>query len=142
MKGPKNGPGWLLGIIAVGWMAVVLTFEPAPTTRRPPRTEVLEPAPSLEWTTDAGNVMGFAWRSVPGKLPPPGPSQKRAGQCETRAAQVAIEGGCWVETKTRPPCPMGFQWEHEGKCWLPVAKAAPVPTSGGGGAPGVAAPSE
>lgn len=141
MKGPKNGPGWLLGIIAVGWMAVVLTFEPAPT--RPPRNEVLEPAPSLEWTTDAGNVIPFIGRALLQEIPKePFPTQRRAGQCDDAASQEEINGGCWVQTKKKPPCPMGIQWEHDGKCWLPALRAAPTPTSGGGGAPGVAAPSE
>jgi hypothetical protein len=65
-----------------------------------------------------------------GTLPSPGPNQKRASRCNPKAAQEAINGGCWVQTKTPPPCPEGLQWEHEKKCWLPVAEAKPVPQSG------------
>lgn len=73
--------------------------------------------------------------SVLAGIPPPGPNQRRAGDCDADRAQVEINGGCWVETKTKPPCPDGKQWEHEGRCWLPVAPAARVPTTGGGGLP-------
>lgn len=75
-------------------------------------------------------------------LPKPGPNQRRAGDCDPDRAQVEINGGCWVKTETKPPCPEGKQWEHEGRCWLPVAPAAPVPTTGGAFPVTVADPAE
>jgi len=66
----------------------------------------------------------------PGRLPPPGPNQLRAGKCDKRAAEVEVNGGCWIQTTTAPPCPDGVQWEHEGRCWRPVAPAARAPTTG------------
>lgn len=41
---------------------------------------------------------------------------------------VVLGGGCWVELSARAPCGPNF-WEHGGKCYLPMQKAAPVPTS-------------
>lgn len=84
--------------------------------------------PELGWTTEGGPRPETLQASIPEK---PGPNQKRAGTCDPRAAQVEINGGCWVKTETAPPCPEGIQWEHEGRCWLPVAPAARLPSSGG-----------
>ncbi len=100
-------------------------------TRAAPGGSAVQLVPPLDFTTDAGRAASQVQRAVFGSLPGPGPNQKRAGECLADAAQVEINGGCWVETKMKPPCPVKYQWEHEGKCWLPVAHAAPVPTSGG-----------
>lgn len=94
---------------------------------RPPLPSAVPEVPPLDWTTDGGPM---ATRQVLAGFPGPGPNQKRAGHCDPERAQVEINGGCWVETKTPPPCPMGKQWEHEGRCWLPVAEAKPIPTTG------------
>lgn len=61
-------------------------------------------------------------------LPLPGPNQKTAEDCNPAHFEVH-NGGCWLETKKAPPCPKG-QWEHERRCWFPVAHAARTPTSG------------
>lgn len=106
-----------------------LLSRPAPLPPPPPAPL---PVPSMDWTTDGASAAPFFLHAVLGSLPSPGPNQKRAGQCNPRAAQVEINGGCWVKTDTPPPCPEGYQWEHDGKCWLPVAYAKPTPTSGGG----------
>lgn len=84
------------------------------------------PVPAQEWTTEAKG-----WATIPvllGSIPKPGPNQKRAGKCNPKASQVEINGGCWVKTEHPRPCPEGIQWEHEdGRCYLPVAEAKPVP---------------
>lgn len=106
--------------------AVVYFTQPGkPVAISPPTASTLPPQ---QWTTDA--VPGFVAAALTGALPSPGPNQKRSGQCVAKLAQVELNGGCWVETKTPPPCPDGYQWEHAGTCWLPVAHAMPVPTSG------------
>lgn len=96
---------------------------PAPTPARPH-------VPLQEATTDALPGLAAALRSIPATLPDPGPNQKRAGQCDPEQAQVELNGGCWVQTNTPPPCPRGKQWEHARACWLPVAYARPLPTTG------------
>ena len=47
--------------------------------------------------------------------------------CRTRANQVAINGGCWVELARRPPCEEYA--EYEGKCYIPIMKAPRPPQS-------------
>lgn len=95
-----------------------------------PAVRPLIPVPDLGYTTESGARPEVF--QVSSQIPDqPGPNQKRAGSCNPKAAQVEINGGCWVKTETPPPCPEGVQWEHEGRCWLPVAPAARVPTSGG-----------
>lgn len=85
--------------------------------------------PELGWTTENPGPGVFHVRSdIPDQ---PGPNQKRKGTCDPRYSEVEIKGGCWVKTDHPLPCPAGIQWEHEGRCWLPVAPAARVPTSGG-----------
>lgn len=91
---------------------------------QPPVLE--ERAPTVSTTPAVLPLMSFTF----GAVPKPGPNQKRAGACDADAAQVEINGGCWMKTDKPPPCPRGKLWEHEGKCWVPVAEAKPVPTSG------------
>lgn len=64
---------------------------------------------------------------VQGNLPPPAPNQLRAEHCDSDRAEEPIEGGCWVRTKTKPPCPAGKQWEYEGACYVPALDRKPRP---------------
>lgn len=41
--------------------------------------------------------------------------------CRLDLAEVEINGGCWVALEQRPPCAVN-RAEHQGKCYLPVAK--------------------
>jgi hypothetical protein len=99
-------------------------FPPPPAPSRAPGV----PVPELGWSTEgrSGNepvhVRG-------GEFPVPGPNQKT--QCDSERSEVKINGGCWVKTEKPPPCPLGKQWQYEDRCYLPVAPAARVPTSGG-----------
>lgn len=127
----------LLACAAVALFVLVLSETPRPKV--PPPTPLEAPVPLLETTptTDAGAI---AARFIPGKLPPPGPNQLRAGKCDPEQSHVEINGGCWVKTERPPPCPRGKQWEHEGRCWLPVAPAKQLPQSGEPRPRGVADP--
>jgi hypothetical protein len=84
--------------------------------------------PELGWTTEGPRGTMQVRSGIPDK---PGPNQKRAGSCDPQRSEVEINGGCWVKTEHPLPCPIGVQWEHEGRCWLPVAPAAQLPSSGG-----------
>jgi hypothetical protein len=87
------------------------------------------PTPQVPLQAASVGAVPHAFASVvQGGLPPPGPNQKRAEDCDLEHFEVH-SGGCWLETTKKPPCPRG-QWEHERKCWFPVAHAARTPTSG------------
>lgn len=90
--------------------------------------------PPMDWTTDSTYLVPHVLASAStGALPPPGPNQKRAGSCEP-GVEEEISGGCWLATDKMPPCPLprgGWVFfAHEGKCWLPVAHARGLPTTG------------
>lgn len=111
-------------LVPAGAMAIL---HPSPSS--PQRGPSPLPVPQLEETTDARGWSII--HVVAGAIPPPGPNQKRAGQCRPERSEVEINGGCWVMTTHPKPCPEGYQWEDEkGRCWLPVAHAKPVPQSG------------
>ncbi|EPX61158.1 hypothetical protein D187_000941 [Cystobacter fuscus DSM 2262] len=42
--------------------------------------------------------------------------------------EVEIRGGCWIEHTKRAPCPRSTA-EYQGKCYIPVRKPDPPPTS-------------
>lgn len=44
------------------------------------------------------------------------------------AREVAIRGACFIRTAESPPCPRRF-FEHDGKCFVAVAKAQRPDTS-------------
>lgn len=126
---PRMG-GWLAALLvafAAGYP--IAAHSPGATDAGPVLPSPLEPAvPLQEATTDGG--MPAVASIVLGRLPKPGPNQKRTGQCDPERSQVEMSGGCWVKTEHPLPCPEGKQWEHEGRCWLPVAHASQTPTSG------------
>ncbi|WFG54113.1 hypothetical protein Mx9_p06 [Myxococcus phage Mx9] len=53
-------------------------------------------------------------------------NQKRA-PCDPMVEET-INGGCWVETAKRPPCPEQF-FEHRGGCFIPAARVERPATS-------------
>lgn len=60
------------------------------------------------------------WKPFEGQRKPP---------CEPRL-QREVNGGCWVATEHKPPCPEGT-YEHAARyCLLPVLAARDVPVSG------------
>lgn len=96
----------------------------------PPVGPVPAPVPQVPLLSSTPAALPVLAMVLPGTLPPPGPNQIRAGKCDKRAAEVELNGGCWIKTETPPPCPEGIQWEHAGRCWRPVAPAARAPTTG------------
>jgi hypothetical protein len=108
----------------------------------PPTGPLPVPVPQVPLLSSTPSQLPALAMVLPGSLPPPGPNQLRSGKCDKRAAHVERSGGCWVKTETPPPCPVGIQWEHEGRCWLPVAEAKPMPTTGEPRTTPVAAPGD
>jgi hypothetical protein len=114
----------LPGAVALGLVGALLL--PSHLQSQPP---LPAPVPQVPLQAASVGAVPHAFASVAqGGLPPPGPNQKRAEDCDPEHFEVH-SGGCWLETTKTPPCPKG-QWEHERKCWFPVAHAARVPTSG------------
>lgn len=60
-------------------------------------------------------------------LPAVFPDEWRREPCPSGVEIRVIRGACFVATKGRPPCSVGF--EHNGECVLPGAKAKPFPSS-------------
>ena len=115
------------GAVVVGLAALVLV----PAQLNGPALPLPAPVPQVPLQAASVGAVPHAFASVVrGGLPPPGPNQKRTGQCDGDQAQEEINGGCWVATTKPPPCPRGKLWEHEGKCWTPVAVLPREPTSG------------
>jgi hypothetical protein len=117
--------GFKAGALGVVLLWAAHTGVPAPLPAPPPLDGAL---PLQQWTT--GGNLGVIASALPGAIPRPGPNQKRSGQCDPGRSEVEIRGGCWVKTEHPLPCPDGKQWEHDGRCYLPVAHAKPVPTTG------------
>lgn len=110
-------------------LALVLWPRPTMPTAHPPAREVATDAEAM-FTMSRVVLTGLPLLD----------NQKKAADCDPDRAQVAIDGGCWVKTDKPPPCPKGKLWEHEGKCWFPVAYGKPVPTSGELRSAGIAEP--
>jgi hypothetical protein len=110
------------GAVVLGLAALILV----PAQLHGP---VPAPAPQVPLQAVSVGAVPHAFASVvQGGLPPPGPNQKRAEDCDLEHFEV-YSGGCWLQTAKVPPCPKG-QLEHERRCWFPVAHAARTPTSG------------
>ena len=113
------------GAVVLGIGALVLV----PAQLHSPGLPLPVPLPQVPLQAASVGAVPHVLASVTvGALPPPGPNQKRADDCNPEHFEVH-SGGCWLETKKAPPCPKG-QWEHERRCWFPVAEAARTPTSG------------
>lgn len=109
----------------------ILALLVLPSQLQSPGLPLPAPVPQVPLQAVSVGAVPHAFASVvQGGLPSPGPNQKRSGQCDGDQAQEEINGGCWVATNKPPPCPRGKLWEHEGKCWTPVAVLPRVPTSG------------
>ena len=68
----------------------------------------------------APNVIAYPMPETPFK------EQRRPPCIEGR--ETEIRGGCWIQHKLDAPCPKGTA-EHEGKCYVPVKKPDPLPSS-------------
>lgn len=74
--------------------------------------------------TDAAEL-GEEWAGLP---VPATPRPDQETRCDADAAEVNINGGCYIATDKRPPCP-SRQYEHGGKCWVAVGKRGRPATS-------------
>jgi len=124
-------PPVIVAVLLAG-IAPVIVMKQTPPPPPTPNPAIPQDADEQGSTVDVGAMYALA-SVLPGRLPNPGPNQKRAGQC-IEGLEVEINGGCWVATDKKPPCPPprgGYTlYEHEGKCWMPMARAARTPTSG------------
>ena len=86
--------------------------------------------PETEWETDV-HVDPDAIASE--QMPTPLKEQKRA-PC-TEGLEVELSRACWQALEKRQPICPRLTMAYKGKCYLPVLKARPVPTSVDGGMP-------
>lgn len=106
-------------LAAAACLLWALQVRPVPDA--PDAGTLAPPAPAAGVMTDA-STEGDVWAGIP--VPPqPGPGQET--QCDPASAEVSINGACYVQTSSEPPCP-GKQYEHGGKCWIAVGKRKPA----------------
>jgi hypothetical protein len=108
------------------WLLASLSTSPSPHGRVPAtETASREETPSLvDLAAVEPTVPAYPMPKVPF------PSQM-AAPCTGRKTIVEINGGCWVETAQKPPCDDTNEAEHQGKCYVPVAKPRRLPQSVG-----------
>jgi hypothetical protein len=136
----------VFGVVAAVLGYAVVAWDLKKPLPQPRDEEAFElPVPMQEMAVDAGaNLPGARGVGI-GRLPSPGPNQiTDAAKCIPPAK--FRDGGCWIAVADeKPPCdpPAGRQrnlWPDGERCWFPVARAAPTPTSGEAHAGSVAAP--
>lgn len=54
---------------------------------------------------------------------PERPPEWQETHCDPKRREVSINGGCYKEQASGPPCAEG-EFDHGGKCWAAVAKRA------------------
>jgi hypothetical protein len=120
---------WLLCAVVVG--VPLAAHSPGAVDAGPVLPSPLEPSvPLQEWATDGGVrsiTLASALQSIPDKVID---GQKPADACDPDLGERPINGGCWMLTEVKRPCPPGKLYEHEGQCWRPIPRRARVPTSG------------
>jgi hypothetical protein len=122
-----RGP-WLLAgagvAVAVG-LALALWPRPPEPTETQPSWEIAgaaldEPVVFANKQDILPPVIGYRMPDAPFK-------EQQKPPC-LQGTEVEIRGGCWVTLEARPPCPRSTA-EFEGKCYMPVRKKDPPPTS-------------
>ena len=118
-------PTWAPRFLAVIALVVVAWGLSLGDGRAPrARTYVDAREPEVrEWLLTNQEDAGVVAKKMPstrmkGQLAPP---------CGTAPVQVVINDGCWGEMASPPPC--GDLYEHEGRCYIPVAEKKRPPTS-------------
>lgn len=122
----------VLAVGAVPGVLYVFTHPPSPLPT--PQVPLEQTALPQGWTASSmGPVLAAV---LPGRLPPPDPRQLKP-PCAAAVGQEAINGYCWLRLDVKPrrdanpPCPEEYgAFEHNGKCYAAVLKAAQPPTSG------------
>jgi hypothetical protein len=122
-----HGPWLLAGAGVAVAVRLALAFwprppEPAGTQRSPRVAEAVldEPIAFTAGRDAAPRGIGYPMPETPFK-------QQQKPPC-LKGTEVEIRGGCWVTLEARPPCPRSTA-EYEGKCYFPVGKKEPPPTS-------------
>jgi hypothetical protein len=118
------GPRPLAGAAVAAGLAVLLLWPRAP---KPPETqsevaEVLpeEPVAFINLQEPPFPFIGYPMPEKPFKEQEKPPCLKET--------TVEIRGGCWVQLKADAPCPKSTA-EFEGKCYMPVRKKDPLPST-------------
>ncbi|HYO51702.1 hypothetical protein [Archangium sp.] len=119
---------WLLagaGIAVTAGLALTLwprPPEPAETKWSPEMAEAAfdEPIVFANKQDTLPQVIGYPM--------PDGPFKEQQKPPCLKGTEVEIRGGCWVTLEARPPCPRSTA-EFEGKCYIPVRKKDPPPSS-------------
>lgn len=124
----------LLTVLAVLLAAWGVPGALASLTKPPPRAAPAPYAmdvPPLDWTTDGASLAPPVIQALFTGTLPPADSRQRRAPCDGEA-EAEINGVCWVALEAKPPkCPKGRAWSHtDGKCYAPVLRAAPIPTTG------------
>jgi hypothetical protein len=118
------------GVLVAAGIALLVLARPAPP-------EVLLEAPDAGVALDGlaatpgvmtdGSGLGEEWAGIP---IPAKPRPDQETKCDATAGEVSINGGCYLELSSKPPCPPR-QYEHGGKCWVAVGKRSRPATSVG-----------
>ena len=122
------GRSWPVGALA-GVAALLLGLGVWLHVERAPRSSALLGARGALFWADAfyGSAEQSAdHQSVAYSLPTRPFRNQTTAPCNTRRGEVAINTGCWIALKQRPPC-LDDQAEYQGECYLPILKAERPP---------------
>jgi len=123
-----RGP-WLLagaGVAVAAGLALGLWPRPPESTETQPAPVVAEAA--LDEPVVFSDLQQDAAPPVIGYPMPEAPFKEQRKPPCLQGTEVEIRGGCWVQLKKDAPCPRSTA-EYEGKCYMPVRKKDPPPTS-------------
>jgi hypothetical protein len=115
-------------VIGLPLAASYLAGQESVAVRPAPAPLEEEPVPQV-WATDTAPSFGMLARTLPGKLPPADPRQRRP-PCDPDMEE-AIDGVCWVPLAlAHCPVEKGKAFEHNGKCYGRALQPARVPSTG------------
>ncbi|MCY1082733.1 protein kinase [Archangium lansingense] len=122
-KHPRGHFRWLGGgLTAAALLALAVLLWPRPIAP-PPIEDSLEETLNLinKSEVSGGPIMGIPMPDKPVK-------DQQKPPCDATRAEKEIRGGCWLELAEKPPCSKGMA-EYQGRCYVAVRAAPPVPTS-------------
>jgi hypothetical protein len=121
-----HGPPLLAGVaVAAGLALLTLRLrspEPTDPNQAPemPGVDRAEPVAFIDMEEPPFPFIGYPMPETPFK-------EQQKPPCLEGTA-VEIRGGCWVQLKQDAPCPKSTA-EFEGKCYMPVRKKDPLPST-------------
>jgi hypothetical protein len=113
---------WGAGLGLASLLALGVALWPLSTARRQGEQSLGE-SPTFINSSEESGARPLAFPMPNGPL-----EGQRKPPCDAERAEVEIRGGCWVEIARRAPCPKGSA-EYQGKCYVAVRVAPPVPRS-------------